>query len=69
VRRRERHDVSIGCQAAAIYRPFRGVAPRTFAPDANEIKTIFDKRILRVNVQKPAELVIKKVAIPVRRAS
>ncbi len=51
------------------YGSFRRVVPLTFAPDAGKIKATFDKGVLHVSVAKPAELVAKKVSIPIGKAS
>lgn len=51
------------------YGTFRRVVPLTFAPDPGKITATFDKGVLRVKVEKPAELVARKVTIPVSKAS
>jgi len=51
------------------YGAFRRVVPLTFVPDAAKIKATFDKGVLHVSVGKPPELVAKKVAIPIHKAS
>jgi HSP20 family protein len=47
------------------YGSFRRVVPLTFTPDAGKITASFDKGVLRVKVGKPAEMVAKKVTIPI----
>lgn len=47
------------------YGSFRRVVPLTFKPDADKIKAAFDKGILHVTVAKPAEMIAKKVEIPI----
>ena len=47
------------------YGAFRRVVPLTFTPDPATIKATFDKGLLRVTVGKPAEMVAKKVEIPI----
>lgn len=51
------------------YGAFRRVVPLTFAPDPNKITATLDKGVLRVKVEKPEELVAKKITIPVSKAS
>jgi HSP20 family protein len=51
------------------YGAFRRVVPLTFAPDPDKITATFDKGVLHVKVGKPAELVAKKVTIPVGKAN
>lgn len=51
------------------YGSFRRVVPLTFAPDPGKITATFDKGVLHVKVGKPAELVAKKVTIPVGKAN
>ena len=50
------------------YGSFRRVVPLTFVPDPDKIKATFDKGVLHVSVGKPAELVAKKVSIPIQKA-
>ncbi|MGD0186247.1 MAG: Hsp20/alpha crystallin family protein [Roseiarcus sp.] len=47
------------------YGEFRRVVPLTFTPDPATIKATFEKGLLRVTVGKPAEMVAKKVEIPI----
>lgn len=49
------------------YGAFRRVVPLTFVPDAGKINATFDKGVLKVMIGKPAELVAKKVAIPIHK--
>jgi HSP20 family protein len=51
------------------YGSFRRVVPLAFTPNADTIKATFEKGILRVTVAKPAEMVAKKVEIPIAKAS
>ena len=47
------------------YGAFRRVVPLTFMPDAAKMTATFDKGVLHVTVGKPAEMVAKKVEIPI----
>ena len=51
------------------YGAFRRVVPLTFTPDPARITATFDKGVLHVKVGKPAEMVARKVTIPVGKAS
>lgn len=51
------------------YGAFRRVVPLTFAPEPGKIAATFDKGVLRVKIEKPAELVSRKVTIPVSKAT
>lgn len=51
------------------YGSFRRVVPLAFKPNADTIKATFEKGVLRVTVAKPAEMVAKKVEIPIAKAS
>ena len=47
---------------------FRRIVPLTFAPDPAKVRAVFDKGVLHVTVDKPAELVAKKVSVPIAKA-
>lgn len=51
------------------YGSFRGVVPLTFTPDPARMKATFDKGVLHVSVGKPAEMVEKRVSIPIQKAN
>jgi HSP20 family protein len=51
------------------YGSFRRVVPLTFTPDPAKMKAAFDKGVLHVSVGKPAEMVEKKVSIPIQKAN
>ena len=51
------------------YGSFRRVVPLTFAPDPSKITATFEKGVLHMKIEKPAELLAKKIAIPVNKAS
>ena len=51
------------------YGSFRRVVPLTFAPDATKINATFEKGILHVSVAKPAEMIERKVTIPIQKAT
>jgi len=51
------------------YGAFRRVVPLNFTPDAAKIKASFDKGILHVTVGKPAEMIAKKVDIPIGKGA
>ena len=47
------------------YGSFRRVVPLAFAPDPDKVHASFDKGVLHVSVGKPAEMVAKKVSVPI----
>ncbi|HEY1943394.1 MAG TPA: Hsp20/alpha crystallin family protein [Roseiarcus sp.] len=47
------------------YGAFRRVVPLPFQPDPAKMSAAFDKGVLRVTVRKPAEMVARKVDIPI----
>jgi HSP20 family protein len=47
------------------YGAFRRVVPLSFRPETNKMSASFEKGILRITVPKPAEMVAKKVDIPI----
>ncbi|MGO9740004.1 MAG: Hsp20/alpha crystallin family protein [Roseiarcus sp.] len=51
------------------YGSFRRVVPLTFAPDPSKINATFEKGILHVTVAKPAEMIERKVTIPIQKAT
>jgi HSP20 family protein len=50
------------------YGAFRRIVPLNFTPDPGRITARFDKGVLHVMVFKPADLVARKVTIPVGKA-
>lgn len=50
------------------YGSFRRIVPLTFTPSAEKIHAAFDKGVLRIKVDKPVEMIEKKVEIPIRKA-
>jgi HSP20 family protein len=51
------------------YGSFRRVVPLTFTPEPEKISATFGKGVLHVKVAKPAEMVARKVTIPVGKAN